>query len=107
MFKPEEYAKGRCDGCKDRRRVHAQNNYSFYGCYHRPYTGKRVAEIKDCPKEDKRCQELEPCNLKGIEPASDKRPCIGYQKSQTDDEPCEMCKRCWACDGEEPEREAE
>lgn len=44
-----------------------------------------------------------PCILKGIEPASDKHPCIGYQKSNKDDEPCEMCKGCKWCDGEEAE----
>lgn len=44
-----------------------------------------------------------PCILKGMEPVSDRRPCIGYQKSQTDDEPCEMCKGCRVCDGEEQE----
>lgn len=51
MFEPEEHVKGRCEGCEYRKRVHAQNNYSFYGCYYRPYSGKRVAEIKDCPKK--------------------------------------------------------
>lgn len=50
MFEPEEYVKGRCEGCEHRRKVYAQDNYSFYGCYHHPYSGKRVAEIKDCPK---------------------------------------------------------
>lgn len=50
-----------------------------------------------------RCEKPEPCILKGIAPAEDKRPCIGYQKSQTDDEPCEMCKGCRACNGEELE----
>lgn len=100
MFEPEEYVKGRCDGCEYRKRVYAQGSYSFYGCYHRPYTGKRVAEIKDCPKEDKHRKNPEPCIVRGIEPASDTRPCIGYQKSKEDDEPCEMCKGCEACDGE-------
>lgn len=47
----------------------------------------------------------EPCIIKGIEPASDNRPCIGYQKSKEDDEPCEMCRGCKWCDGEEPESE--
>ncbi len=51
MFEPEEYKKGRCEGCKYRQRVYAQNNYYFYGCYHRPYIGKRVVEIKYCPKK--------------------------------------------------------
>lgn len=24
--------------------------------------------------------------------------CLGYQQSETDDEPCERCKRCWYCE---------
>lgn len=52
-----------------------------------------------------RCKKPEPCIIKGIRPASDKRPCIGYQKSKEDDEPCNMCKGCERCDGEEPESE--
>lgn len=50
MFESNEIIKPRCEGCESRRIVHAQGNYSFYGCYCKPYTGKRVAEIKDCPK---------------------------------------------------------
>lgn len=50
-----------------------------------------------------RCERPEPCILKGIAPAEDKRPCIGYQKSKENDEPCEMCKGCRACNGEELE----
>jgi len=42
--------KERCRGCEYRHIVHTNGGYNFYGCYHRPYTGKRVAEIKDCPK---------------------------------------------------------
>lgn len=49
--------KQRCDGCKYRRRVYAQNNYSFYGCYHTPHVGKRVAEIESCPKQEERKNE--------------------------------------------------
>lgn len=52
-----------------------------------------------------RCGKPEPCILNGIEPASGNRPCIGYQKSKEDDEPCGMCKGCGRCDGEEPESE--
>lgn len=40
----------RCEGCKYKHIVHANGGYSFNGCYHRPYKGKRVAEIKECPK---------------------------------------------------------
>lgn len=39
----------RCRNCPYRHMVHANGGYHFYGCYHRPYTGKRVAEIKECP----------------------------------------------------------
>lgn len=41
--------------------------------------------------------QVEPCILAGIEPTEDKRPCIGYGKSDIDDEPCEMCKQCKNC----------
>lgn len=53
MFEPEKHIKQRCEECKYNKKVYAQNNYSFSGCYHRPYTGKRVAEIKECPMEEK------------------------------------------------------
>jgi Fe-S-cluster-containing hydrogenase component 2 len=42
--------KERCDGCKYCKEVHANGGFSFYGCHHKPYRGKWVAEIKDCPK---------------------------------------------------------
>lgn len=45
------------------------------------------------------CEKPEPCVLKGIEPAQDKRPCLGYSRSEDDDEPCEMCKGCRLCSG--------
>lgn len=76
MFDPEEVTKSRCEGCEYRRKVYAQNNYSFYGCYHHPYIGKRVAEIKECPKAEvikwlkwknlKECMEIE-CPMIGNE----------------------------------------
>lgn len=50
MFDEEKPIKQRCEGCEYCKRVYAQNNFRFNGCYHRPYTGKWVAEIKDCPK---------------------------------------------------------
>ncbi|MCX4271893.1 MAG: hypothetical protein OSJ71_06490 [Acetatifactor sp.] len=54
MFEEDktEETKPRCQDCEHRKRVYAQNNFTFWGCYHRPYTGKRVAEIKDCPKKE-------------------------------------------------------
>ena len=42
---------GRCKGCTYARSVVATGQWMFLGCYHTPYTGKRVAEIKNCPKE--------------------------------------------------------
>lgn len=49
--------------------------------------------------EFERCEKPEPCIIAGIEPAEDKRPCIGYGKSDIDDEPCEMCRKCSKCTG--------
>lgn len=49
--------------------------------------------------EFERREKPEPCILKGLEPAEDKRPCIGYAKNNIDDEPCEMCKGCNQCTG--------
>lgn len=37
-----------CDYCKI---VRANGGWSFYGCFYKPYKGKWVAEIKDCPKK--------------------------------------------------------
>ncbi len=49
--------------------------------------------------EFEQCEKPEPCILKGMEPAENKRPCIGYAVSDIDDEPCEMCKGCKKCTG--------
>ena len=43
--------KGRCHHCEYARAVFAQDQSMFLGCYHEPYRGKWVAEIKDCPKK--------------------------------------------------------
>lgn len=48
--------------------------------------------------EFEKCGKPEPCIMKGIEPAEDKRPCIGYGDAWAD-EPCEMCKGCASCSG--------
>lgn len=42
---------GRCKGCTYARAVVATGQWMFLGCYHAPYRGKRVAEIKECPKK--------------------------------------------------------
>lgn len=41
----------RCKGCKFCLKVRVQNKYWFYGCYYRPYMGKRIIEIENCPRE--------------------------------------------------------
>jgi hypothetical protein len=48
--------KGRCDGCYHCKLVHCNGGFSFLGCYHTPYRGKWVAEIKDCPKNGERSE---------------------------------------------------
>lgn len=48
--------------------------------------------------EFERCEKPEPCILRGVEPAEEKRPCIGYGDAWAD-EPCEMCKGCSQCTG--------
>lgn len=53
MFDEDDRTKSmraRCSGCKYQHIVYANGGFNFYGCYCRPYTGKRVSEIKDCPK---------------------------------------------------------
>ena len=48
MFE-EEYKlldKGRCRPCEYARLVPANGGFKFLGCYHRPYTGKKLAELK-------------------------------------------------------------
>lgn len=49
FFEYENQSRERCDGCRDCRIVYANSGWSFYGCYHNPYHGKWVAEIKNCP----------------------------------------------------------
>ncbi|WP_306583495.1 hypothetical protein [Enterocloster bolteae] len=54
--------------------------------------------------EFERCEKPEPCILRGVEPAEEKRPCIGYGDAWAD-EPCEMCKGCSQCTGNNEEAE--
>ena len=44
----------RCARCEYRRETKSNGGWMFFGCYHNPYKGMWVAEIKDCPKENKR-----------------------------------------------------
>lgn len=52
MNEVEEFFKkikdGRCANC-EYARVVSGGGWSFLGCYRKPYKGKWVAEIKDCP----------------------------------------------------------
>ena len=41
--------KERCDRCEYCKEVNCNGGFTFYGCHHKPYRGKWVAEIKDCP----------------------------------------------------------
>ena len=52
MFIDNKKPKERCEGCKYCKRIYANGGWSFYACYHEPYHGKWVAEIKDCPKQE-------------------------------------------------------
>jgi len=52
FFAYEKEAKGRCSGCSDCHTVYANGGWQFKGCYYKPYRGKWVAEIKDCPKKE-------------------------------------------------------
>ena len=54
--------------------------------------------------EFERCEKPEACILRGVEPAEEKRPCIGYGDAWAD-EPCEMCKGCSQCTGNDEEAE--
>ena len=41
----------RCKGCNYCKKVREQNKWWFYGCYCRPYNGKWIIEIENCPRE--------------------------------------------------------
>ena len=41
---------GRCSKCEFAKAVTANGGTIFLGCYHAPYKGKWVAEIKECLK---------------------------------------------------------
>lgn len=40
---------GRCNPCEYAKAVTANGGFIFLGCYHSPYRGKQVREIKECP----------------------------------------------------------
>jgi ribosomal protein L40E len=43
----------KCRLCKYAEPIQATSNFRFVGCYHHPYKGKWIAEIKECPKKQK------------------------------------------------------
>lgn len=46
-----DYKMGRCNPCPYAEEMSGSGGWCFLGCFHKPYNGKWVVEIKDCPKE--------------------------------------------------------
>lgn len=38
-----------CLKCRFCKSVHANGQFVFLGCHHKPYKGKWIVEIKECP----------------------------------------------------------
>lgn len=59
----ENLPKGRCHPCKYAKAINAGDDWVFLSCWHEPYQGKRVTEIKDCPmgKKSMKVQENQLC----------------------------------------------
>lgn len=88
MFESETVVKPRCEGCEYRKIVHAQNNFTVYGCYHHPYIGKWVAEIRECPKTEIRICPV--CNNEVDREDMDfTKDCHGITFRL-------VCRQCWA-----------
>ena len=47
----------KCTECEYTREVTAQDIFKFIGCYHKPYKGKWIVEIRNCPRNDKNNSE--------------------------------------------------
>ena len=41
----------RCKKCKHSKVINAQDDWFFRGCYCKPYRGKWVSEIENCPEK--------------------------------------------------------
>ena len=54
FFKYTKVSEDRCSNCKFRHIVYTNGGWNFFGCYHEPYKGKWIAEIKECPIERER-----------------------------------------------------
>ena len=46
--------KNRCKDCEYEKVIQAQDGYKFIGCFKKPYQGKPVSEIENCPMGRKR-----------------------------------------------------
>ena len=52
FYKYTKASSDRCRDCEYRQMVHAKGGCSFCGCFHEPYKGTWIAEIKDCPRKE-------------------------------------------------------
>lgn len=48
----------RCKDCEFAHDIRANGNWWFKGCMHKPYRGKWIVEIKECPKERRPMSDL-------------------------------------------------
>ena len=48
-----------CEFCKSCKGVTAYDGFKFRGCFHEPYKGKWIVEVKECPLKDKELLEVE------------------------------------------------
>lgn len=67
----EYLREGRCHPCKFAKYVGTWAGWGFLGCYHHPYTGKWVREIKNCPKHETKMKGEE----KVLEEILEEEPC--------------------------------
>lgn len=84
-----EYKDGRCKGCIYARTMGSNGGWQFIGCTHKPYNGKWVTEIKDCPKEIIVLKEME-CRECGFNTTDDNL----INNSKTDQTGNHFCPEC-------------
>ena len=82
----EEYydslPQGRCHPCKYARAVFAQDQFMLLGCYHEPYRGKWVAEIKECPKAGEQATKMND-KQKAMDKLYEHKNMLTYQQYRT------------------------
>ncbi len=56
----DDWPDGRCKDCLFSKVVVANGQWAFLGCHHKPFHGRPVSEIRECPKgeEDDRTMPL-------------------------------------------------